>query len=242
MKLSTTRFVKDFLLYSGITRILAPLNHGFLFLSNFNRMRSWINSHKHGLLLNDFYSPKRDYEKRYLLYNTIASHYQLETGKIVYLEFGVAAAHSFKWWLAKNTNPLSAFHGFDTFEGLPEDWGRHFKKGDMSASLPDIDDKRASFYKGIFQETLHGFIDENADTLRNTKKVIHMDADLFSATIFVLSQLYPYLNKGDIIFFDEFNVANHEYQAFKIFSEAFYMKLKPVAAVNNFYQVAFVVE
>jgi len=57
-----------------------------------------------------------------------------------------------------------------------------------------------------------------------------------------LSQLHPYLQKGDIIFFDEFNVANHEYQAFKIFSEAFYVKMKPIAAVNNFYQVAFVVE
>ena len=69
-----------------------------------------------------------------------------------------------------------------------------------------------------------------------------MDADLFSSTIYVLSQLHPYLNKGDIIFFDEFNVANHEYQAFRIFTEAFYVKLRPVAAVNNFYQVAFVVE
>jgi hypothetical protein len=242
MKLGTIRFVKDLLLYTGIPRVLAPLNHGFLFLSNFNRMRSWIAAHKDGLLLNDFYSSKRDYNKRYKLYDTVAAHYHLDKSEILYLEFGVAAAHSFKWWLAKNTNPHSEFHGFDTFEGLPEDWGRHFRKGDMSAALPDIADKRAFFYKGIFQETLHGFIKENEAGLRQKPKVIHMDADLFSSTIFVLSQLYPYLNKGDIIFFDEFNVANHEYFAYKIFTEAFYVKLKPVAAVNNFYQVAFVVE
>ena len=58
-------------------------------------------------------------------------------------------------------------------------------------------------------------------------KIIHLDADLFSSTIFVLSQLYPYLKKGDIIFFDEFNVANHEFLAFKIFTESFYVKLRP---------------
>jgi hypothetical protein len=205
-------------------------------------MRSWIGTHKDELLLNDFYSKKRDYNKRYTLYETVASHYNLDTNSIIYLEFGVAAAHSFKWWLAKNTNPGSEFYGFDTFEGLPEDWGRHFKKGDMSASLPEIDDNRAGFYKGIFQDTLHGFIEQKEYSLKTRQKVVHMDADLFSSTIFVLSQLHPYLNKGDIIFFDEFNVANHEYQAFRIFTEAFYVKLKPVAAVNNFYQVAFVVE
>ncbi len=77
---------------------------------------------------------------------------------------------------------------------------------------------------------------------RSKPKIIHLDADLFSSTIFVLSQLYPYLKKGDIIFFDEFNVANHEFLAFKIFTESFYVKMRPVGAVNNFYQTAFVVE
>src|SRR5688572_3559475 len=141
MKLSTIRYLKDFLLYSGITRVFSPLSHSFLFLSNFNRMRGWIAQHKDGLLLNDFYSPHRDYNKRYVLYDTVAKHYQLDSKPVIYLEFGVAAAHSFKWWLAKNTDTASEFYGFDTFEGLPEDWGRHFKKGDMSAALPDIEDK-----------------------------------------------------------------------------------------------------
>jgi len=242
MKLSLIRFLKDFILYTGVLRIFAPFNHSFLFISNFNRMRKWITQHRDGLLLNDFYSRTRDYNKRYQLYDTVAQHYALDTKEILYMEFGVAAAHSFKWWLAKNNHPASEFHGFDTFEGLPEDWGRHFKKGDMSAALPDIADKRAGFYKGIFQDTVHGFIEHNTEALATKPKVIHMDADLFSSTIFVLSQLHPYLKKGDIIFFDEFNVANHEYQAFRIFTEAFYVQLKPIAAVNNFYQVAFVVE
>jgi hypothetical protein len=72
-----------------------------------------------------------------------------------------------------------------------------------------------------------------------TQKVIHIDADLYSATIFSLSQLYPFLQKGDIILFDEFSVALHEFKAYWEFTGNYYIKLKPIVAVNNFYQVAF---
>ncbi|HEX3768061.1 MAG TPA: TylF/MycF/NovP-related O-methyltransferase, partial [Puia sp.] len=122
-----------------------------------------------------------------------------------------------------------------------EDWGG-FKKGAMAFDQAQVNDGRAEFIKGIFQNSLFPFIESNKNLLQNKPKVIHMDADLFSSTIFVLSQLYPYLKKGDIIFFDEFNVANHEFLAFKIFTESFYVKLRPVGAVNNFYQTAFIVE
>jgi hypothetical protein len=106
----------------------------------------------------------------------------------------------------------------------------------------ELKDDRAEFIRGIFQKSLLPFIESNKNLLTDKPKVIHLDADLFSSTLFVLSQLYPYLKKGDIIFFDEFNVANHEFLAFKIFTESFYVKLRPVGAVNNFYQIAFIVE
>jgi hypothetical protein len=174
------------------------------------------------------------------LFDIVAGHYGLDKKELLYLEFGVASGSSFFWWMKKNTNPGSLFRGFDTFEGLPEDWGG-FKKGAMAFNQTESKDDRGEFFRGIFQETLHPFIESNKDLLQNKPKIIHLDADLFSSTIFVLSQLYPYLKKGDIIFFDEFNVANHEFLAFKIFTESFYVKLKPVGAVNNFYQTAFVV-
>ena len=242
MKLKIIKFVKDFLLWTGILRLLSPFNHLFFFLRNFNVLRSWIGqANRTNLLINDFYVWKRDYPKRYILYDTVAAHFELETKEILYLEFGVASGSSFFWWMKKNANPGSLFRGFDTFEGLPEDWGG-FKKGAMAFEQSQVNDGRAEFIKGIFQDSLFPFIESNKLLLNTKPKVIHMDADLFSSTIFVLSQLYPYLKKGDIIFFDEFNVANHEFLAFKIFTEAFYVKLRPVGAVNNFYQVAFVVE
>ena len=70
---------------------------------------------------------------------------------------------------------------------------------------------------------------------------IPLDADLFSATLFVLASLYPYLNAGDILFFDEFNVPKHEFLAFKIFCESFYIQFETLGAVNNYFQVAFMV-
>jgi hypothetical protein len=76
----------------------------------------------------------------------------------------------------------------------------------------------------------------------NQPKIIHLDADLYTATLFVLMQLFPYLKTGDLIFFDEFSVPTHEFKAFDEFTQACYIKLKPIGAVNNFYQTAFIVE
>ena len=244
MKLKLIKFCKDFLLWSGILRVLSPLNHLFFFIRNFNLLRKWIGqNNSSSLLINDFYSWKRDYPKRFLLYEAVSNPYQLADKALLYMEFGVASGSSFTWWLKKNGNPDSRFFGFDTFEGLPEDWGG-FRKGAMAFSLGEVqvDDSRAAFEKGIFQDTLFPFIESHKDLLSRLPKLIHLDADLFSSTIYVLSQLHPYLRPGDIILFDEFNVANHEFLAFKIFTEAFYVKLRPVGAQNNFYQTAFVVE
>jgi O-methyltransferase len=243
MKLRLIKFFKDFLLFTGILRVLSPFNNLFLFIRNFNELKKWINKNNDSLLINDYYAFKRDYKKRINLFKTITEHYRLDQKDILYLEFGVASGESFFWWLQNNSNKDSTFFGFDTFEGLPEDWGG-YKKGEMSFAASDVKSKdvRAEFVKGTFQETLHGFVQHHEILLSNKQKLIHLDADLFSSTIFVLSQLYPFLKKGDIILFDEFNVANHEFFAYKIFTESFYVKMKLIGAQNNFYQTAFIVE
>ena len=68
--------------------------------------------------------------------------------------------------------------------------------------------------------------------------VIHIDADLFSSTLFVLNTLNPYLKKGDILFFDEFNVPVHEFKAFKLWVESYYINYTVLGEVNNYYQTA----
>jgi hypothetical protein len=111
----------------------------------------------------------------------------------------------------------------------------------MDSAIPALDDSRILFIKGLFQETLPKFLQDNHFE-KDRRKVIHMDADLFSSTLYTLTSIAPYLNKGDIIFFDEFNVPNHEFRAFKMFTESYYIQTEVLGAVNNFLQVAFIIQ
>ena len=236
-----TKFFKDLLLAIPISLIIQPIIKTAVFLNYFNKLILWIYRNKNSIDFNDFYTPIRNYNKRFKLYEYLVKQFQLSNTSIVYLEFGVASGASFKWWLNNNFSSDSIFCGFDTFEGLPEDWGS-FQKGDMSSPIPVINDSRGEFIKGLFQDTLTDQIHKIKDVLQSDRRrVVHMDADLYTSTAFTLSQLYPYFKKGDIIFFDEFSVAMHEFKAYDEFVNNFYIKLTPVAAVNNFYQTAFIV-
>ncbi len=235
-------FCKDVLIYSRLFYLLYPFRKLFLFLYNFSNLSVWASRNRKEFLRNDFFRVSRNYPDRVKGFETVLENCSPDE-PITYMEFGVASGVSFNWWLSKSKNSESKFYGFDTFEGLPENWGFFYKKGDMSHEVAQIDDTRYKFIKGLFQDTLSSFIEENINELKSKKrKVIHMDADLFSATLFVLSQLYPYLNKGDMFIFDEFSVASHEFFAFDIFQKSFYTKLKPLSAVNNFYQCTFIVD
>jgi len=235
--------VKDFLIFSRIFLLVKPFSGLFKTISNFSLFTKWVNNANKNkeLLINDFYVPSRDHSRRYRLYEKVAAKLELGEKKINYIEFGVASGSSFKWWLNFNKNRESHFSGFDTFEGLPESWGG-YKKGEMSFKIPDIIDERAEFYKGLFQSTLNPFLSKNGNRFSESLTIVHLDADLFSATIFALSQVYRFLKTGDLILFDEFSVPNHEFLAYKIFTESFGVTLKPIGAINNFYQVAFIIE
>lgn len=230
----------------GIVLLLQPgtwlgfLSHPSLFFYNVLGLSKFITKNKRGLLINDYFTWKRDHDRRYDLYKKISEAHQLDSTAIDYLEFGVCQGTSLRWWVNNNTNPETKYYGFDTFEGLPEDWGAAFKKGDMSAAIPQIDDKRVEFFKGLFQDTVPGFLISHPME-NGRRKVIHLDADLFSSTLYALSKLSDVLKPGDIVLFDEFNVPNHEYYALRIFEKTFYREFKLIGAVNNYYQAGFVV-
>ncbi len=233
------KFVKDAMLAIPVTLILVPISRAMSFINYFNKIIIWIWKNKSHVVFHDFYSPLRDYNKRYALYQYILERYALGGEGICYLEFGVASGASFRWWLAKNTNAHSRFFGFDTFQGLPESWGT-FHKGSMAFAKPHIDDPRASFVSGLFQDVLRPFLLNHETVLRNaSRRIVHLDADLYSSTLFSLSQLWPFLKSGDLIFFDEFTVPMHEFRAYNDFINVYYIDLKPVGAVNNFYQTCF---
>lgn len=233
--------------FKGVVLLLRPgtwlgfLSHPALFFYNVLGLSRYIASVKNAPLVNDFFTWKRDHEKRYVLYKQVSELYDLKSTPVDYLEFGVASGNSMRWWIRENTHADSRFYGFDTFEGLPEDWGTAFKKGAMRADIPETGDDRVQYIKGLFQDTLPGFL-RGHDLNGNRRKVIHLDADLFSSTLFTLASLSHVLRPGDIVLFDEFNVPNHEYYAFRIFEKSFYRKFRLLGAVNNFYQAAFEIE
>ena len=214
-----------------IFNLFSPLFLNLYYLTKFS---IWI-SRNRKIAYNDFPS-KWDYNKRYGLYKWVVEKENLETAPVNYMEFGVAQGYSFKWYLKQNTNPESRFYGFDTFTGLPEDWGP-FKKGtfDNQNKCPEIDDPRGKFYQGLFQQTVPGFLKE----LNNNRNIVLMDADLYSSTLYVITTIAPFLKKGDIIFFDEFAVPTHEFKAFHDFVQSYYFNLELIGAANNYYFTAF---
>lgn len=238
LKIRIIRKSKALFIRLKLHKVFGPLNGFFLNLAYLSKVSKWIDKNNN-IPFNDFYSSKWDYNKRYKLYDYIFREKNLG-GSIIYLEFGVSGGYSFDWWLKKNQDPGSSFAGFDTFEGLPEDWGG-FPKGAMSTGsvIPQTDDKRATFFKGLFQDTLPAFL-KSLDHAQ--RKVIMMDADLYTSTLYVLTSLAPFLQKGDIIFFDQFNVPTHEFLAFTNFVDSYYIKMKWLGAANNYYFCAFEVQ
>jgi O-methyltransferase len=235
MKLSLIRYTKIAFVYLRlhvIFNLFSGILSNLFYLSKFSL---WVSKNRK-VAYNDFPS-KWDYNKRYAFYTWVIKNEFLSNTAINYLEFGVADGHSFRWFVQQNAHPESRFYGFDTFTGLPEDFGV-YKKGVFNTNnqVPKIDDVRVKFYQGLFQQTVPGFLPE----LNNTKiNVVMMDADLYSATLYVLATIAPFLKKGDIIFFDEFAVPTHEFKALYDFLQAFMLNIELVGAANNYYFTAF---
>ena len=233
-------FLKSFILFLRPGLWLHFLAGLFQLAANTLRLSRWTVTKGKNISFNDFYRPSRDYSLRYNLYEHVAKSEGLEQTPVDYLEFGVAKGLSFQWWIDKNKNQSSRFFGFDTFEGLPEKWGT-FAMGSMSFGVPELNDQRHEFFKGLFQQTLFDFLDSKKLNSAN-RKIIHLDADLFSSTLFVLTTLHRHLKKGDILIFDEFNVPNHEFLAFEQYTKSYYVNYEVIGAVNNYFQVAIKLE
>lgn len=235
MKLFLIRYIKIIFIFLRLHVLFNFLSSFCLNLSYMSGLSAWIAKNKK-IAFNDFPSGW-DYNKRYNLYTWVLSKEKLADVPINYMEFGVASGQSFRWFLAQNKNAQSKFYGFDTFTGLPEDWGG-FKKGAFANNnkAPEISDPRGQFYQGLFQQTVPGFLKVFDNDKRN---IILLDADLYSATLYALASMAPYLKEGDIIFFDEFAVPTHEFKAFTDFMQSFYISLTLIGAANNYYFTAF---
>jgi len=176
-------------------------------------------------------------DNRRLEYFSFISKEVIGDKPIDYLEFGVYRGESIKAWSKLNKNPKSRFFGFDTFTGLPEDWKKRSPKGrfDTGGNIPKIEDTRIHFVKGLFQKTLYDFLKTFSP---QSQLIIHLDADLYSSTLFCLAQLDKFLDSGTIILFDEFYDLQNEFLAFYDYLRSHKRNFKTIARVN-WNQVAF---
>jgi hypothetical protein len=123
------------------------------------------------------------------------------------LEFGVFTGTTINI-ISKKCNNV---YGFDSFEGLPEDWNGVCNKERFEVSkLPTVDNN-VKLIQGWFNKTLEDFLSINEDI---DIDLIHIDCDLYSSTkqVFDILLKYNKLKKGIIIVFDELINYNKFYE------------------------------
>lgn len=130
------------------------------------------------------------------------------------VEFGVASGSTVN--AIADAFPNRTVYGFDSFDGLPEDWNASHPAGAFKMdSLPVILDN-VKLEVGLFADTLTIDWEPYGDIV----SFVHIDCDLFSSTITIVDWLWTKVVTGSIILFDELyytydgrNYLDHEYKA-----------------------------
>jgi hypothetical protein len=133
----------------------------------------------------------------------------------LFAEFGVFEGRSINWIAARTDRTV---HGFDSFEGLPEDWTPEAPAGEFAKPpgwLPKVA-PNVKLHVGLFDRTLPRFVKEHPEDV----SLLHIDSDLYSSARTVFHYLGPRLQPGCVILFDEyFNQPDWEAHEFKAFQE-----------------------
>ncbi|MDB4986902.1 MAG: hypothetical protein JWN04_2080, partial [Myxococcaceae bacterium] len=115
----------------------------------------------------------------------------------LYLEFGVREAYTLNWIAKLTGQPV---FGFDSFEGLPEDWTSTHRRGAFKVpALPTVR-RNATLVKGLFDDSLPAFLASHPEKVA----FVHIDSDLYSSAATVFKHLGPRFQPGTVIVFDEF--------------------------------------
>ncbi len=132
------------------------------------------------------------------LWNYAASTAKVEGGSI--LEFGVFKGRSINHFAEVFKD--QTLHGFDSFEGLAEDWtGYHLPKGtfNLDGKLPQVKEN-VTLHKGWFDKTLPAFLKGKPANIR----LCHIDCDTYESSLYVLQNVAPLLVTGSVVVFDEY--------------------------------------
>ena len=129
------------------------------------------------------------------------------TGYVI--ECGVAQGQSLLW-LVSLAHKNQRIFGFDSFEGLPEDWVMSeditVPAGCFKCGKPNIEG--AELRVGLFSETLSAWKIEHPGRIA----FLHIDADLYSSAATALEELNDQIVPGTVIAFDDmFETPRYKY-------------------------------
>ena len=222
-------------MHTLITRIIVrPILYVMLAIRENKKLRD---STIHSVLWDRAINESADYASKYLSEVLIFKknseiwdytiHNIIESSPGMVLEFGCYSGTSVNYFARRLPN--FQIFGFDSFEGLPEDWfGHHAAKGafDRQGRLPNVL-KNVELVSGWFEDSLPGFFSDLSD---QKVSLVHIDSDTYKSANFVLSHLKAHMYPGMLILFDEYlgypNWRNGEFLAWQQFCIAHLIKYK----------------
>ena len=153
----------------------------------------------------------------------------------LYCEFGVYSGASINFIAQRTT---SAVHGFDPFEGLPEDWRPGREKGTFKVDALRPVRENVQLHKGWFDVTLPAFRESQSGPVA----FLHIDADLCSSTEIIFEALGDWIVPGTVLQFDEYfnypSWRDGEHRAFENFQARRNAKIEFIGYVPGDEQIA----
>jgi hypothetical protein len=74
----------------------------------------------------------RQYPDRWSVFDGLTT--SMDHHQLLYLEFGVWRGKSLRYWVSHINEPSARFVGFDSFEGLPDDWNWSMRRAAFSVA------------------------------------------------------------------------------------------------------------
>jgi hypothetical protein len=153
------------------------------------------------------------------------------------LEFGVATGRTLNHFA--RLMPNKHIHGFDSFQGLPEDWTSRMPRGFFKRRQYPKVAENTYLYVGWFDATLPMWKVRYADS---PILLLHIDCDLYSSTKTVLTELRENIVVGTVIIFDEYmnypGWQQDEFRAWKEFVRDYDIQYEYIGRVSRHQQVA----
>ena len=152
-------------------------------------------------------------------------------------EFGVATGRTANH--IARLLPHKIVHGFDSFEGLPEDWTSRMPRGFFRREALPPGRQNVELHVGWFDATLPEFKAQHGNA---PLQLLHIDSDLYSSAVTILNTLRANIVPGTVIIFDEYiNYPGWELDEFRAWQEhvkAFGREYEYIGRVSRHQKVA----